>query len=93
MGTGVQYKGVRSKFMNISLTPQSEAIISKYTAQGYSVEEIIEQALRTFDDKDQSYTEWLQGEVLAGLQQAQSGKFSKRSIDEIITAAKAKQVQ
>lgn len=79
--------------MNISLTPQSEAIVSKYIAQGYSFEEIIEQALKTFDDKGQSYVEWLQKEVQAGLQQAQEGKFSKRSIDEIITAAKAKQAQ
>ncbi len=79
--------------MNISLTPQSEAIVSKYMAQGYSVEEIIEQALKSFDDQDQSYTEWLRREVQAGLQQAQEGKFSNRSIDEIITAAKAKQGQ
>lgn len=79
--------------MNISLTPQSEAIVSKYMAQGYSVEEIIEQALKTFDDQGQSYVEWLRREVQAGLQQAQDGKFSKRSIDEIITAAKAQQVQ
>ncbi|MBR8837694.1 MAG: hypothetical protein DSM106950_27730 [Stigonema ocellatum SAG 48.90 = DSM 106950] len=79
--------------MNISLTPQSEAIVSKYMAQGYSVEEIIEQALKSFDNQGQSYTEWLQREVQAGLQQAQSGKFSNRSIDEIIAAAKAKQGQ
>jgi len=79
--------------MNISLTHQSQAIVSKYLAQGYSVEEIIEQALKTFDDKGQSYGEWLQKEVQAGLQQAKEGKFSKRSIDEIVTAAKAKQAQ
>jgi len=79
--------------MNISLTPQSEAIVSKYRSQGYLVEEITEQALKSFDDKGQAYTDWLQGEVQAGLQQAQEGKFSNRSIDEIITFAKAKQAQ
>ncbi|GAA6616475.1 type II toxin-antitoxin system ParD family antitoxin [Scytonema sp. NUACC26] len=79
------WKNLDAKAMEIPLTSQTEAIVNRYLAMGYtSAASVIEDALLRMDRQMQGETDWLKAEVQKGLE---SGDAVPYDLDAIVMEA------
>jgi antitoxin ParD1/3/4 len=79
--------------MNVSLTPELEAFVrAKVDGGRYNnASEVVRDALRRMETEDRLYEEKLAAlrrEVQKGLDDAEAGRFSSKSVEEIIEEGK-----
>lgn len=83
----------QDRIMNISLTPILEELVRKKVDSGLynNASEVIREALRLMEHQDELRNiklEKLKAEISKGIEQADQGKFSKKSINQIFEQGK-----
>jgi antitoxin ParD1/3/4 len=84
--------------MNVSLTAELEQYVQTKVESGmyHSASEVIREALRLLKDQDslqEVQREALRQELRRGIEQADAGKFSKRSITDLKAEARRRKTQ
>lgn len=80
--------------MNVSLTPELEAFVRAKVEGGRynNASEVVRDALRRMEQAERLYEEklaWLKAELQKGQDDIDAGRFSERTIDEIVAAVDA----
>jgi len=80
--------------MNVSLTPELEAFVRAKVEGGRynNASEVVRDALRRMEQAERLYEEklaWLKSELQKGQDDIDAGRFSERTIDEIVAAVDA----
>ncbi len=79
--------------MKIELSPEVEQIIKDRVATGHyqNASEFIREAILKAVERDQLKLHQLNEEIAIGIEEAETGQFSKRSVQDIIRDKETKQ--